>query len=313
VPPSVLVPAHITGFFYPLLDSPDPLRQGSLGAGVSLQMGMRTEAEFLEGEQGSVEVWINGEQVEEAPVSRRVGELLLLWSRKSGKLVLRHEAYAPIGAGFGMSGAAALGAALAGARALGLALRPLQLAQLAHLVEVEQRTGLGTVIAEYYGGLELRLRPGAPGIGQLIKLKLAEPYYVLASYNGPMSTRALLSSQEVLSEVRALAPSLLARLLREPSAELFMRLSHEFSLALTGVPGAVKEELRRLRQEGLLMAMAMFGHTYFTLVPESRLDEERRRASQLIAGRRLYLARVDEEGLEGRLLYEDPAQPSQGR
>ncbi|GGI74883.1 hypothetical protein GCM10007112_09580 [Vulcanisaeta souniana JCM 11219] len=48
----------------------------------------------------------------------------------------------------------------------------------AHLVVVSLGTGLGDVIAEYYGGgIELRLRVGAPGIGILDNRTIPSPQY----------------------------------------------------------------------------------------------------------------------------------------
>lgn len=295
------MPSHITGFFYPVVGAKEPLLQGSLGAGVCMEMGMWTEAEFREGGPSGVEVWLDGRPCPEMGVSRAVGLRLLEVSGRSGRLAIRHRSEAPIGAGFGMSGAAALGAAFSANEALGLGWEPLRLAQLAHEAEVEQRTGLGTVIAEYHGGLEVRVRPGAPGIGSLVKVRLDGPYYVLALYNGPMSTREMLSRADLMGELKALGPLLLRRMLAEPSAQNFMRLSHEFSLALSPVPPHIKRDLLRLRKEGLLMAMAMFGHTYFALLREEELEEARAKALRLVSARRLFVSRVDERGLEGEL------------
>ncbi len=69
-----------------------------------------------------------------------------------------------LGVGYGMSAALALGTALGAAV---IARKPLiKAAQVAHAIEVRLGTGLGDVIAEYYGGgIELRLRLVPPVLG----------------------------------------------------------------------------------------------------------------------------------------------------
>ena len=46
---------------------------------------------------------------------------------------------------------------------MGLGLTSLEVYQLAHSAEVELRTGLGTVLGQFCGGLEVREKEGAPG------------------------------------------------------------------------------------------------------------------------------------------------------
>ena len=68
------------------------------------------------------------------------------------EIIVEHHVEVPLGAGFGTSGAAALSLALALNEALSLGLSKIEAAQLAHVAEVECKTGLGTVIAETFGG-----------------------------------------------------------------------------------------------------------------------------------------------------------------
>jgi len=76
------------------------------------------------------------------------------------EIIIKHSINVPIGAGFGTSGAAALSLALALNEVFDLGMSKIEAAQLAHIAEVECKTGLGTVAAETFGGLEIRVKPG---------------------------------------------------------------------------------------------------------------------------------------------------------
>jgi len=42
--------------------------------------------------------------------------------------------------------------------------------KIAHNAEVNCKTGLGDVLASFHGGFEVRVKPGAPGIGTVEKI-----------------------------------------------------------------------------------------------------------------------------------------------
>src|SRR3989344_1259945 len=65
----------------------------------------------------------------------------------------------PLGCGFGLSGASALAAAYAANDLLGLKKSKKELAIMAHTAEVENNTGLGDVVNQFYGGFCLKLKP----------------------------------------------------------------------------------------------------------------------------------------------------------
>ena len=172
-------PSHITGFFEIRDRAQDPLRSGSRGAGVCLAQGVETEVETTD-HRGRVTILNNGiPSSSSAIVSRRVA-LKLLDLTKTHGLTIIHKIKVPIASGFGTSGAAAIGVALAGSDALGLGLSQIEAYQVAHVVEVELKTGLGTVAGEYCGGLEVRSKEGAPGYGETFHVSLHGPYSVVA-------------------------------------------------------------------------------------------------------------------------------------
>jgi len=102
----------------------------------------------------------------------------------------------PPGYGFGVSAAALMAHAIVAYAFTGKPV--LKALQLAHALEVKHKTGLGDVMAEYIGGVALRLKPGAPGIGVayriiprervdlvVARLREAEPTSSMLSRMGP--------------------------------------------------------------------------------------------------------------------------------
>ena len=79
---------------------------------------------------------------------------------------ISHASKFPMGRGYGTSGAGALGLSLALNEVMGLSLADIEAAQIAHLSEIACKTGLGTVLSAFSGGMTLRTKPGAPGVGR---------------------------------------------------------------------------------------------------------------------------------------------------
>lgn len=145
------VPAHLTAFFSVHLDD-DPRRTGSRGAGVTIADGVRVTTAPGSG------VTLNG-----APAGIDAVDRVL--RAFDGPLAVDVRTELPVGMGFGVSGAAALGTALAADATLGAGLDRPALVSLAHVADVEAGTGLGDVVAQDRGGVPIRVEPGAPPYG----------------------------------------------------------------------------------------------------------------------------------------------------
>jgi len=264
-----LCPTHITGFFEIRDSASDPLRKGSRGAGVNLTKEVETEVEVLP--QRAIRTLVNGQEVE-ARVSRRVAEMLLERAGGSRGLTIRHTIPVPVGSGFGTSGAGAIGVAMAGSEALGLGLTSLEVYQLAHSAEVELKTGLGTVLGQFCGGLEVREKEGAPGIGKAFQIPLSGKHSVVALHNGPMLTSEFLSNPEYRKRVNEIGGAYSDEICRKRDLGTFLSLAHDFSMRL-GLSEQYLRLMNSAESHGYLLGMAMFGHTLFTIVRENETTE----------------------------------------
>ena len=145
----------------------DPIKQGSLGAGLCLTDGAEAIAR---GELGvySLDVKFlqgNGDAKIFQQVLDLLSEVISEISDYSWEIAIRNKL--PSSQGFGMSAAGAIAAAAAFQRALGLPHEESfrRSLAIAHLVERRNSTGLGDVTALAAGGVERRLKPGSPYSG----------------------------------------------------------------------------------------------------------------------------------------------------
>jgi pantoate kinase len=268
-------PCHITGFFQIFDQSADPLRVGSKGAGVSLRRGVKTTAKTEKALKDSSEVKINGVVSSSAEVSQRVIKAAVTRLRKHGRLRVAVEHYieTPIGAGFGASGAAALSLALALNEALDLGMSRIEAAQLAHVAEVECKTGLGTVLAETFGGVEIRVKAGAPGIGEIKQIPTAENTMVVCISFGPLSTKKLLSDEETHKRVNTFGGELAEKLAEHPELDSFLEFSRQFAEHVGLVSNKARRVLAATDKTHHICSMPMFGESVFGLTDPDSAEE----------------------------------------
>lgn len=266
-------PAHITGFFQ-IFDQPEnPLFKGSKGAGVSLTKGVKTTVLAEKSARKLVEIKINGKTTETAEVSESVVGAFLSLAGTNCRLLVEHEVEVPIGCGLGSSGAGALSLALALNELLRLELSKIEAAQVAHVAEVKCRTGLGTVIAETFGGIEIRASPGAPGIGEVKPIAVDDNYVVACLPFGPLSTRKALTDPKLHQVINRHGGKLVDELARKPHVRDFLRFSRDFAESTSLITDRVRKVLAEADDEGFVCSMAIFGETVFSLVRQDEVEK----------------------------------------
>jgi pantoate kinase len=266
-------PGHVTGFFeIPHGTCSNFLQRGSRGAGFSIDRGIATTAYVYESAKAGYQISINGTKTRSAEVSKWVIEEYLKLADKPYFVNIDHDIGIPVGFGLGSSGAAALSLSYALNEAFDIGLNRTQAAQIAHRAEIACKTGLGTVIAEFAGGFEMRTSAGAPGVGLVSKIDL-ENYKAVVLCLAPISTKSFLTNR--MDEINGLGGVMLSKLSGSRSVDGFLRMSREFAetLGLTG--GRCKEPIAALKGSGIESSVALFGQTVFTLVPQARTKEAR--------------------------------------
>ncbi|MFC4553260.1 MULTISPECIES: pantoate kinase [Halorussus] len=243
------VPGHVTGFFS-VHEDDDPEQAGSRGAGVALSDGVTVTVEAAE----ETAMQLNDEPAAFEAVTRVLDDLDVE-ARVTASTDL------PVGAGFGVSGAAALGTALAANAAFDCRRSENELVAVAHAAEVEAGTGLGDVVAQARGGVPVRLDPGAPDYGRLdgVPARSRVEYLTL----GERSTESVLSGDT--SRLSRVGVDMLVRLVEEPTLQTFVDASQEFAQEAGLLTDDVRAVLEDVHDEGGEAAMAMLGETVFAL------------------------------------------------
>lgn len=274
---TAFVPGHVTAFFsaHP---AERPAAAGSRGAGVTLTDGVAvrvsaaddaTPSRTIDGDPGSIGavedvlaalgVTAGDDGTDDADVAGEVdtaGDADFI-----DAVGVAIETDLPIGAGFGVSGAAALGAALAANAALDRGRSENDLIRIAHEAEVGRGTGLGDVVAQARGGVPVRLEPGAPGFGELDGIPAdARIEYVTF---GELSTESVLGGDT--TALSAAGERALDRLRADPRLPTLMESAREFAAAADLLLPEVAEAIEAVEAVGGDAAMAMLGRTVFAL------------------------------------------------
>ncbi|ELY95394.1 pantoate kinase [Natrialba taiwanensis] len=250
---TAFVPGHITGFFsaHP---ADDPTKSGSRGAGLTLTDGVTVTVEPVSEEASESIVILDGEMIDIEPVET-VLETLGVVAR------IEAESDLPLGAGFGVSGAMALGTALAANRVFECKLSRNELVAVAHGAEIQAGTGLGDVVAQAHGGIPIRLEPGSPQENKLDAIPTrARVEYV--SF-GELSTADVLAGET--EQLTTAGKEALSRVVEEPTLLSFMYASRLFAREAELLTDQVAKTIGDVTDENGQASMAMLGETVFAL------------------------------------------------
>jgi pantoate kinase len=287
-------PGHITGFFEVPHDIScfHFLQRGSKGAGFSIDRGITTTAYLYESAKPDYQISINGTKSHNAEVSKWVIEEYLKLADRPYFISIHQAVEIPIGFGLGSSGAAALSLSYALNQVLDTGLNRTQAAQIAHHAEIACNTGLGTVIAEFAGGFEMRTSAGAPGVGSVSKINLDKNYKAVILCLAPILTKSFLTNR--INEINGLGGIMLSKLLSSRSLDDFLKMSHRFAETLSLTEGRCKEPIAALKTRGIESSVALFGQTVFTVVSEEKAAEAADALREF--GRTLIVCNIDMAG-----------------
>ena len=258
-------PGHLTGLFQICTEGNDPLLWGARGSGVSLTRGVTTKVNAEPSDRPLYEVYINGEEMIDAFVSESVLSKYQQYIIEPTHITVQHTITTPLTAGFGSSGGGALSLSLALNEALQIGLSPIDAAQIAHLSEIECKTGLGSVFAAVNGGFGVLYEPGAPGIGKGIMMEDTSDLAVVYVYYGPIHTKEALSNPDLVKKINQLGRTYVDELYKELTAERFMYYSRKFTDHVGLATKRIRDLFKQMDKHGLTFTMANFGEVAFTV------------------------------------------------
>jgi pantoate kinase len=268
-------PAHVTGFFKAHLggNKETPEKFGSMGAGFSIKEGVKTKVIISSriNQNSKFRISTKGFQSDKTDVSEFVlNEFLKLGSYEDIFFDIEHHISIPVGYGLGSSGAVALSLSYALDEVLDTRLDKMEIGKIAHNAEVNCKTGLGDVLASYYGGFEIRVKPGAPGIGKVEKIN-AENISIIMICFSPISTNKFI--QEQLSKINGLGGKMVKKLLESKDYNNFQDMSLEFAKYVNVMTPRMEKLIEELTQNGIKSGVALFGETIFSMVPKEQEEQ----------------------------------------
>jgi pantoate kinase len=296
-------PAGISSFFE-ICDSTDdgkPItdleRVGSRGGGFGIQKGVLTEITVSEAKTNCIRIFINGKPAPEAETTRTVSQMLLNKADKPCDVVVKHKVEVPVGAGFGSSAAGALTAGLALSKALDLPLTYNQIGRIAHVAEVQCKTGLGTVAPLMLGGCVLVVEPGAPGISVIDRIPISDKYVIVAGVFGSTPTKQVLTSAERRREVNRWGRKTLDAILAEPSVENFMECCRDFAEKAGFMTPRVRQLVKLAEKAGAVgAAQNMVGEAVHALALEENAGNIAEAFKQVLPNEKILTAKIDFQG-----------------
>ena len=267
-------PAHITGFFKAHVDDNQSIEDlGSMGAGFSIKQGVTTKVKITtkNGQESNFRITTSGYQSDKTDVSEFVlNEFLKLGDFSEKFFDIKHEISIPVGYGLGSSSAVALSLSFALDEALKTKLDKTTIGQIAHNAEVNCKTGLGDVLASFHGGFEIRVKAGAPGIGDVEKISTEKISIIMICFS-PISTNEFI--KERLSQINGLGGKMVNRLLESKDYQHFQDMSLEFAKYVNVMTPKMQKLVNELSENNIKCGIALFGETIFSMIPKE--DEKK--------------------------------------
>lgn len=246
---------------FKIIPHPEPTQMHSLGMGFTI-----TEGVVVTVSQHSNETTVrfNDNEIHFPTVVSVVQKLT------PQPIQVEIESPLPLGCGFGLSGAASLATTYALNALLDLDKSEEKLAMTAHVAEVENRTGLGDVCAQYHGGCLVKLKRGYPLAAERLPIPAQPIYY---RYFSSIQTKTILENVERRERINRAADETLQALekLTKSDAVDFnacIQLSKQFSLN-SGLleDSRVKETISGIEKAGGVASMIMLGNAVFSTQP----------------------------------------------
>ncbi|MFX0006672.1 MAG: pantoate kinase [Promethearchaeota archaeon] len=231
----VEVPLRISGFFE-IVDKIngikiiDPERVGSRGAGLCLSAKGKTEIiaeNFKRNNDFMVEIYINGNKMnQQAETTSYIVDQIKKFIKNPYNIRINHFFDLPVGCGYGASGAGALGTIFGLNNLFKLGLSYYEQGKIAHIAEVVNHTGLGTVCGQLNGGIGIVKEPGYPCVYK--RIKTPSNIIIICGSFGMIHTKSILTNPVLNIKIKEAGKIALKKIIKNPDIKSFLDISLEF-------------------------------------------------------------------------------------
>ncbi len=296
-------PAGITSFFEICDKSEDGKaisdeeRIGARGGGFVLEKGNLTKVSVEESQKNILKIYINEKPAPHAETTKTVAQMLLEKVDAPYETTIHHKVAVPIGAGFGSSGAGALGTALALSKALDIDFTIFQACRIAHVAEVRCQTGLGTVGPIALGGCVITVEPGAPAYAVIDRIPTTPDHRVVTGYCKAILTKKILMSENIRALVNKCGRETVNKILAKPSLENFMERSKEFAEKTEFVTPITRKLIKLAEEAGAIGATQnMVGEAVHALTTVDKAERIVAAFQKVLPSKNILTAKIDTKG-----------------
>jgi len=245
-------PTHSTLFFSVPKNYEKIEEKGSVGVGFNYEKGVKTRVEL--NENGDNVFW-NGDIID-GVVSKTVLNKFREYSNQNKKVNIYHNSEIPIGYGLSTSGAGAIGTIMALDNYFNTNMTKVEQFEIAHYGDVVNKTGLGSVVGQITGGIELRLTQGGP---RLCKTRSIESNQeIILFLINPIKTAEILKSDKQIKQINKSGVDLLKKALK-------LKKSYEEKLIIMGKHFSARSGLLSMKLNTILKDLEIIGEVNSTM------------------------------------------------
>lgn len=253
-------PANISLVFKQYIQD-DPRWSGSYGFGFTLSEGVLVSVKKAE----KTAVFFNDLKVDIPTVSDTIQALT------QDQVSVCIETKLPLGCGFGLSGASALAVAYAVNKLFSINFPDTDLAIIAHTQEVKNKTGLGDVTNQFFGGFLLKQKPSS--YFSVKQLRVLEKK-VYCKVFGPLATKSVLEDQKLLADIKNKATTAMVSIEQLLVKNPVLSVGKIFAIANQFVQTSglvkdknVKNQIEEIEKNGGHATMVILGNAVISDIP----------------------------------------------
>jgi len=247
-------PANISCIFV-IKKTKNPSKSGSLGLGFTVDKGVIVT---IKKNTTNNTIYFNNKKIN-LPTVKTVIEKLT-----DEKVVINIKSNLPLGCGFGISGACAIASSYALNKLLNLGKSKINLAFIAHISEIENGTGLGDVVNQFFGGFLIKYEPSYKFKVKKLPINNKKIYY---KYFSSIETKKIISNIKIKNDINISGLVSLNKIkkLKNKSLKNLIKISKEFSVKSSLLQNKkIIEIIRKIEIKNGNASMIMLGNAVFS-------------------------------------------------
>jgi len=250
-------PGHISGFFEPIFNK-DIFKTGSRGAGINISLGAKSEVIVKNSNKMNIKIFLNGKK-SDFPIIPTALKFLIGDDKMD--INVKTTLYLPLSQGFGMSSASVVSASYALSKIINKSY--FDALKASHYAEVYHKTGLGDVISCFFGGIEIRTKPGIPPWG-VIEHIVGNYDLVLCVIDEVIETKKILSDFDRLKIITKYGNYCTNKIKESPTIDNLFLLSKLFTEKTKIASKKVLDAIQIANEFGKA-SMCMLGNSIFAI------------------------------------------------